>query len=104
MNIEDAAVVLHLRIRLKPGCMQDFLAYVSDAFPVFEAGCDCKGAVYADARDPEALDEVFYYRTEQDFREGERLTEHDTRQVELLKRWRTLLAGPPQVDVQRRIL
>jgi hypothetical protein len=103
MRIQDAAVVLHLRLRLKPGCLEEFLVYVAEAFPVFEAGCDCRGVVYRDDADPEAIDEVFYYRTERDFREGERLTDHDPRQVALLQRWRALLACPPQIQVQRRV-
>jgi hypothetical protein len=103
MKIQDASVVLHLRLRLKPGNFDQFLEYVAEAFPVFEAGCDCRGVVYRDDADPDALDEVFYYRTERDFREGERLIDHDPRQVALLQRWRALLDGPPQVQVQRRL-
>jgi hypothetical protein len=103
MDIKDATVVLHLRIRLKPGQREAFLSYVKEAFPVFEAGCDCKGVVYVSDQEPDALDEVFYYRTEVDFCEGERLTEHDPRQADLLTRWRALLDGPPRVEVQRKM-
>ena len=103
MRIDEAAVVLHLHIRLKPGCRPAFLDYVREAFPVFESGCDCKGAVYALADDPDALDEVFYYRTERDLQQGERLTEHDPVQAALLSRWRKLLDGPPRIEVRRRL-
>ena len=101
MRIDEAAVVLHLHIRVKPENRPAFAAYIADAFPVFEAGGDCRGAVYVDATDPEALDEVFYYRTEAAFQAGERAIQEDPVQVALLARWRALLEGPPRVVVKR---
>ena len=103
MHIQDAAVILHLRFRLKPGARQAFFDYFHEARPIFEAGCDCRGVVYAEAGDEEMLDEVFYYRTETDYKAGERLIEEDPAQRALVARWRELLDGPPQVTVQRRI-
>lgn len=102
MHIDDAAVILHLLIRVKPENLDAFRAYIRDAFPVFERGGDCRGAVYQDARDPERFDEVFYYRTEAAYQEGERGIREEPEQIALLARWRTLLEGPPEVVVQRR--
>jgi hypothetical protein len=103
MHVQDAAVVLHLRIRLKPGMLKAFFDYARGAFPVFEASCDCNGIVYADAQHPEAIDAVFDYRTEDDYQLGERLIAEDPAQVALLERWRSLLDGLPRVEVQWRI-
>lgn len=103
MHIQDAAVILHLRFRLKPDARQDFFTYMQDAFPVFESACDCKGVAYVDAQDDDAIDEVFYYRTEADYRTAERLLKEDAAHAALIARWRALLDGPPQVEVQRRL-
>ncbi len=104
MHIDEAAVVLHLHIRVQAEHRQAFFAYVQDAFPVFEAQGDCRGVVYAVAGDPEAYDEVFYYRTEEAYQAGERAIREDPVQVALLQRWRALIAGPPTVVVHRRVL
>jgi hypothetical protein len=104
MRIEDAAVVLHLRITVREPNRAAFLAYVREAFPVFEATGGCKGAVYLDARDPERYDEVFYYDGEASYEAGERAIREDPAQVALLARWRALLDGPPEVEVVRRLV
>lgn len=76
MNIDDAAVILHLRIELLPACESAFADYIRDAFPVFEATGGCRGAVYA--REGErCFDEVFYYATEADYQAGERAIHND---------------------------
>lgn len=103
MHIQDAAVILHLRFRLKPDARQAFFDYMQDAFPVFEAACDCKGVAYVDAQDADAIDEVFYYRTEADYRTAERLLSEDAAHAALITRWRALLDGAPSVEVQRRL-
>lgn len=103
MRIEDARVVLHLRIRLLPGRQAAFAAYVAEAFPVFEAAGGCKGAVYAVDGEPDAFDEVFYYASEAAYAAGEHAIRHDKAQVALLERWRALLAEPPRVEVHRAV-
>lgn len=103
MRIDEAKVVLHLQIRVKAANREAFFAYVRDAFPVFEAGGDCLGAVYAVDGDPDALDEVFYYRTVAAYEAGERAIREDPAQVALLARWRALLEGPPTVVVHRPV-
>lgn len=100
MRIEQAQVILHLKIRLLPGCDAAFAAYLVDAFPVFEAPGGCKGVVYQ--LDDGRFDEVFYYATEADYLAGERAIHEDPAQIALLQRWRALLAGPPEVEVVRR--
>jgi hypothetical protein len=101
MNIQDAAVVLHLRIELLPGMEAAFRDYVQEAFPVFEAAGGCRGAVYVRPGELR-FDEVFHYATEADFEAGERAIHDDPAQVALLARWRAMLAGPPEVEVVRR--
>lgn len=103
MRIEEAAVVLHLHIRVRAANREAFRAYIREAFPVFEAQGGCKGAVYGDASDPERYDEVFYYLSEESYQAGERAIREDPEQVLLLARWRALLDGPPRVEVFRRL-
>lgn len=103
MNIEAAAVVLHLHIRVKEAQRPALLDYVREAFPVFEAPGGCKGVLYQDASDPERYDEVFYYASEESYQAGERAIQEDPEQVRLLTRWRALLEGPPVVQVVRRL-
>lgn len=103
MNVEDAAVVLHLHIRVNTENLLAFKSYVEEAFPVFEAASDCQGMVYACTDDPECLDEVFYYKTAEDYEQAERALTEDPRQKALIAKWRSLLEGPPRVEVCRRL-
>ncbi|MFN3430262.1 MAG: putative quinol monooxygenase [Candidatus Sericytochromatia bacterium] len=103
MTIDEAAVVLHLHIRVRDDHRQALMAYVREAFPVFEAQGGCKGVLYQDAGDPERYDEVFYYASEESYQAGERAIQEDPEQVRLLERWRALLAEPPVVKVFRRL-
>lgn len=102
MHVDDAAVVLHLHLRVPLEQQDAFRAYVAEAFPLFEARGDCRGAVYQAADDPAVFDEVFYYATEEAHQAAERAIDEDPIQRELLVRWRALLAGPPVVSVMRR--
>lgn len=103
MTIDDAAVVLHLRIRVRAEHQPAFRDYIREAFPVFEATGGCVGAVYADAADPERFDEVFYYDSEASYQAGERALHEVPEQAALLARWRQLIEGPPVVEVFRRL-
>lgn len=99
MDINGAAVVLHLQIRVKRENHDAFRRYVDEAFPIFEAQGGCRGMVYVDPHDPESFDEVFYYATVADYEAGEQaLHMHEA----LLARWRALLEAPPQVTVDFR--
>ena len=103
MNVEDAEVVLHLHIRVGTESLLAFKSYLEEAFPVFEAASDCRGIVYACTDDPECFDEVFYYRTAEDYERAERALSEDPRQRALIERWRSLIEGPPRVEVCRRL-
>ncbi len=100
MRIEEAAVVFTLRIRLKEDKLEDFKAYVEEAFPVFEKDGDCLGMVYS-LENSAFLDEVFFYASEEAFRKANWSVEHDPVQVRLLKSWHALLAAPPEVSIAR---
>lgn len=102
MTLDDAEVILHLHIRIKRENHDAFAAYIHDAFPVFEANGDCRGAVHVSSADPEVFDEVFYYRDEAAYQAGEAALTSDPVQAELLKRWSELLEGPPRIEVFRR--
>lgn len=101
MNLANAAVILHLTIRVKREHHEAFRLYIHEAFPVFERQGGCKGVVYANSTDPELFDEVFYYDSEASYEASERATCEDPIEIALLARWRALLDGPPRVTVHR---
>lgn len=103
MNIEEAAVVLHLRIRVKAANRAAFLQYIDEAFPYYMKSGNSVAVVYQSADDPESYDEVFYYRTEEAYQAGEKAVAENPVDQALLKRWRALLDAPPQVEVYRPI-
>lgn len=103
MKLDHAAVVLRLGLRVAKERHADLQAYVTEAFPIFEAPGGTRGMLYQDAADPERFDEVFYYETEAAYQEGERGIREDPVQLALLARWRALLAEPPTVSVWRRL-
>lgn len=80
-----------------------FLQYIEEAFPRFMKDGDSLGMIYRSAEDAETYDEVFYYRTEEAYLAGEKAVSEDPETIALLKRWRALLEGPPQVEVHRPI-
>lgn len=103
MNIEEAAVVFHLRIRIKAENRAAFFQYIDEAFPYYMKSGNSVCVVYQSADDPESYDEVFYYRTEEAYQAGEKAVAENPVDQALLKRWRALLDGPPQVEVYRPI-
>ncbi|HEY9842174.1 MAG: hypothetical protein ACAI44_06825 [Candidatus Sericytochromatia bacterium] len=103
MLISEAAVVLHLHIRVQPEKLTEFWDYVQQAFPVFEARGDCKGMVYAEGDEPGCFDEVFYYQSEAAYLAGEKAIRENPVEIALLAQWRSLLAEAPRVEVQRRV-
>jgi len=98
-TLEDAAVVLHLLIEVAPDRRADFLAFCRRAFPVYESVGGLRMALYEDAADPNKFDEAGYYASMDDYRRSEAALESDPAQAALIREWRALLKGPPQVRV-----
>lgn len=97
--LDDAQVVLHLQVTAAPGRREEFLAFCRRAFPVYESIGGLRMALYEDAGDANRFDEAGYYRTMEDYRRSTAALESDPAQAALIKEWRSLLAGPPEVRV-----
>lgn len=102
--LEEAAVVLHLHVRVLPGRREEFLAFCRRAFPVYESVGGLRMALYEDERQPGWFDEVGYYRSMDDYRRSEAALESDPAQAALIREWRGLLVSPPDVRVVARRL
>ncbi|MBI5199969.1 MAG: hypothetical protein HY925_00150 [Elusimicrobia bacterium] len=100
--IADADVVLHLRVQVTPQVRDAFLSFCRRAFPVYESVGGCRMALYEDSRAPGRFDEVGYYRTESDYARAEAALKDRPEQAELIREWKTLLSGPPDVSIERR--
>ena len=96
--IADAAVVLHLRVRVAPERRAAFLDFCRRVFPVYEGVGGTRMALYEDPERPGAYD-----ATDDDRRRSEAALESDPAQAALIREWRALLDGPPQVLVFRRV-
>lgn len=98
----EPEVVLHLNVEVSAENRERFFDFCRRAFPVYESGGGCRMALYEDLSSPGRFDEVGYYASVADYERGERAIQEDPEQAALIKEWRSLLKGPPQVQVVRR--
>ena len=61
-------------------------------------------ALYEDRAQPSHFDEVGYYASEEDYERSEKAIEEDPVQRALLEEWKSLLAGPPTVRIDKRVV
>lgn len=101
MTIDEARVVLRLRVKVSPAKRAAFLAFCARAFPVYESVGGLQMALYEEKEG--RFDEVAYYATPADHARSERALEEDPAQRALIAEWRALLEGPPEVLVERRL-
>jgi quinol monooxygenase YgiN len=97
----SAAVWIHLRIRVRPEHMGDFLAFLGEAIPCYERPGGIRVRLLRCDSEPGRFIEVVEYASEADFRRDQERVEHDPEMKVFLSRWRALLDGPPEVEVYR---
>jgi quinol monooxygenase YgiN len=95
------AIELHLRIRLRPGEREAFLAFLHEAVPFYESPGEIRVRLLESSDDPDRFIELVEYATEEAFQQDRHRVEHDPVMKALLARWRALLAEPPAVEVYR---
>lgn len=95
------SIELHLRIRVIPGKRDDFLAFLSDAIPFYEAPGGIRIRVLQESQDPDRFIEVVEYRDQEAYERDQIRVESDPAMKERLARWHALLAGPVEVETYR---
>ncbi len=96
------AVALHLRIRVKPENHEALLGFLAEARPVYEQpvpGGAITMRLLQQRDDPNAFIEVFEYESVEAYEADDRRIREDPQQRALIDRWRSLLDGPPVVEV-----
>jgi quinol monooxygenase YgiN len=94
-------VELHLRVRVKSGRRGEFLEFLRGAVTFYEKPGGIRVRLLEDRADPERLIECVDYADEDTFEVDQGRAEHDPEMRRYLERWRSLLDGPPTVEIYR---
>jgi hypothetical protein len=102
-GLQSPAVILHLHIVPAAGRRDDLLAFLRRARPYYESPGGIRMRLLESQDGPDALIEVVEYDTVSDYEEDDERVKNDVQTKELLEEWRSLLAGPPRVEVYRTV-
>lgn len=94
-------VDLHLRVRVKPGMRDAFLAFLQEATPFYEAPGGIQVRLLQDVQDDHRFIELVLYADEAVYARDQERVKSDPEMQAWLARWRALLAEPPVVEVYR---
>jgi quinol monooxygenase YgiN len=94
---------LHLRIRIKEGRRAEFLAFLREAIPKYEAPGGIEVRLLERLDDEHEFIEVVHYENERAYAADQERVESDPRFRALLERWRELLVDAPAIEVFRRV-
>jgi hypothetical protein len=94
-------IELHLRGRVAPGRRSDLVAFLREAIPFYEGPGGIGVRVLWDMADPDRFVEVMEYADHDTYERDQARVDHDAAMREHLRRWRALLAEPPQVYTYR---
>ena len=92
-------VLLHLRFRVQAGRGEEFLAFLRDAIPFYEAPGGIRIGLLQDASDPDRFIEVVEYADEETYGRDQARAESDATMRGFLSRWRELLVLPLEMEV-----
>ncbi len=92
---------LHLRCRVCPGRRAEFLAFLREAIPFYEAPGGITVRLLQDLHDDHRFIELVLYDDEATYTRDQKRVENDPTMQAFLARWRTLLAEPATVEVYR---
>jgi hypothetical protein len=94
-------IELHLRGRAAPGRRADLVAFLREAVPFYERPGGIRIRLLWDVTDADRFVEVVEY-VDQDTHDRDQVrAAGDAEMQGYLRRWRALLAEPPQVEVYR---
>jgi quinol monooxygenase YgiN len=99
------AVILHLHIRPLPHAdgRLELLAFLRLAKAYYESPGGIRMRLFERGDDPESLIEVFEYDTVEAYEADERRVNDEPQMQALLAAWRSLLDGPPRIEVYRAV-
>lgn len=101
MDADPTRVDLHLRIHVQRGRREEFLAFLREATPYYEAPGGIEVRLLEDTADDHRFIELVLYENEEAYRRDQERVDSDPRMRALLERWRGMLDGPPVVEVYR---
>jgi quinol monooxygenase YgiN len=90
-------IELHLRGQAAPGRRSELVEFLREAIPFYEAPVGIRVRVLWDLADPDRFVEVVEYLDRETYDRDQVRVEHDPAMQAYLRRWRSLLAEPPQV-------
>lgn len=99
--LDRRRIDLHLRIRVKPGRRDDFLAFLREAIPFYESPGGIEVRLLEDLHDDHRFIELVLYDDEATYQRDQTRVAGDPEMKRLLDRWRDLLAEPPIVELYR---
>src|SRR2546423_1790156 len=94
-------IELHLRGRVTAGRRADLVAFLDEAIPFYELPGGIEVRLLWDTTDPDRFVEVVEYVDQDTHDRDQARVAGDPRMQGYLRRWRALLAEPPQVEVYR---
>lgn len=97
-------IELHLRVQVKPDCLEAFRKFLLEAIPFYEQPGGIKVRLLEDSSDPTCFIELVEYTNEEIYHQDQLRVESDPTMQHYLERWRALLERPPEVEVYRRRL
>jgi len=97
--MSSCAIALHLRIRAKPENRERLVALLSEARPLYEQPGGVTMRLLEDRSDRNAFIEVFEYDSIATYEADDRRVREDLQQKAYIARWRSMLDGPPVVEV-----
>jgi quinol monooxygenase YgiN len=92
-------VELHLRIRVADGRRAEFMRFLDEARPYYEAPGGIRVRLLEDRADPQRFIELVEYADEATYARDQQRVAADDGMKALLQRWRALLAAPPILEV-----
>lgn len=95
---------MSLSCRVAPERRAELLAFLADAFPLYEQPGGIRMGLYESVDEPGLLLELVAYAGEAEYVADQERVTRDPRMAAALQRWRSLLAAPPDVRRMRPVL
>jgi quinol monooxygenase YgiN len=96
---EPCVIAVHLRIRTTDDKREFLLEFLRQARPFYEQPGGIRMRLLQDAEDENIFIEVFEYATIEAYETDEQRVANDPKMKAFLTMWRSLLDGPPKVEV-----
>lgn len=98
---ESRPFALHLRIKVSSGRREEFLAFLRDAIPFYEAPGGIRVLLLERLEDPDEFIEVVEYADQAAYERDQVRVDSDPTMRSRLDQWRALLAAPVEIETYR---